>query len=135
MAADTFANDSFVYNYFDDYEDDDTDSIISLEEQEYPIEKIIAEITCKNKHTWYLVKWHNSPLHRSSWECDTSIPQWVLDEWSNEKQRQAEGKSKPVDLKAFENHVKQVEEAQKSIRRLKHFKKQAEKLVSNITAS
>ncbi len=126
------------YAYFE--VDDDSDSQDSAEESEdvdYPVERIIAEFTCRNGHLWYLVKWKNCPLVRSSWECKAlfkEIP-WVLDEWKVEKQKQLEGKSDPLDLVAFNRACLELEVAQRQRRRLRSFRKQAQTILEAVTAS
>jgi len=122
-------------------EEDDEESLASAEEDdddiEYPIEKIIAEFTGKNGHVWFLVKWHNCPLVRSSWECVTvfdDIP-WVLDEWKLEKQRQREGKSKPLDIAAFNKAVLEVEVAERLRRTLRRLKKQATGVLTTLNTT
>jgi hypothetical protein len=123
------------YDYFE--VDDDTDSQASTESEdvEYPVERIIAEFTGKNGHVWFLVKWLNCPLVRSSWECGAiffDIP-WVLDEWKIEKQKQAEGKSQPLDILAFNKAVLEVDIAERQRRRLRSFRKQAQSILKAVT--
>lgn len=120
------------YDYFE-VDDDDIDSLASAESEdvEYPVERILAEFVGKNGHVWFLVKWLHCPLIRSSWECGAiffDIP-WVLDEWKVEKQRQAEGKSQPLDIAAFNKAVLDVEVAERHRRRLRSFRKQAQNIL------
>jgi hypothetical protein len=126
------------YDYFE-VDDDDSESLASAESEdvEYPVERIIAEFVGKNGHVWFLVKWLHCPLVRSSWECGAiffDIP-WVLDEWKVEKQRQAEGKSQPLDIAAFNKAVLDVEVAERQRRRLKSFKKQAQNILKAVIES
>jgi hypothetical protein len=126
------------YDYFE-VDDDDTDSLASAESEnvEYPVERILAEFVGKNGHVWFLVKWLHCPLVRSSWECGAiffEIP-WVLDEWKVEKQRQAEGKSQPFDIAAFNKAVLDVEVAERQQRRLRSFRKQAQNILKAVTDS
>jgi hypothetical protein len=125
------------YNYFE--VDDDSDSLSSLDSDgsDYPIERILAEFKGKNGHTWFLVKWQYCPLVRSSWECSTIFFEtpWILDQWKVEKQLQAEGKSEPLDIAAFNKVVNDVEVAERQRRRLKSFRKQAQSILRAITAS
>jgi len=62
-------------NVEDLYHDSDTDSIDSIDtdDGEYHLpEKIIAEVTrtttYSSAQTWYLIKWEDCSLLRSSWE-------------------------------------------------------------------
>ncbi|PQE07061.1 nucleotide exchange factor SIL1 protein [Rutstroemia sp. NJR-2017a BBW] len=87
-------------------EDSDSDeSLASLESDSevHPPEKILFESPARNQHIWYLVKWKDCPLLRSSWEgkdCFEEHP-GILEAWVIEKERQKEGKSKPFDVDAF----------------------------------
>lgn len=136
------ANNAVQIPDFDYFEvDDDSDSQNSTESEDvdvgYPVERIIAEFVGKNGHVWFLVKWQNCPLVRSSWECGAiffNIP-WVLDEWKVEKQKQAEGKSQPLDIAAFNKAVLDVEVAERQRRRLRSFRKQAQSILNAITQS
>lgn len=124
-------------NYFTEITDDENSNPSDEDETEYPIERILAEFTDKHGHIWYLVKWTDCPLVQSSWECALifkDVPE-VLAEWDQEKQRQAEGKSSPIDIKAFNNAVQDVEEAQRYKRRLRDLRKQAQAILANITAN
>ncbi|QSZ33975.1 hypothetical protein DSL72_005555 [Monilinia vaccinii-corymbosi] len=95
-------------NLASEEEDSDSEeSLASLEsdfEEETPPEKILTEIVGKNSRIWYLVKWKDCPLLRSSWEgeaCFESYP-WILEQWSVDKQSQKEGKSQPFDVQGFD---------------------------------
>ncbi len=130
-------HEDFIFDIFED--DDDADSIASLESEgvDYPIERILAEVTGKNGHVWYLVKWRHCPLVRSSWECVvifTDTP-WIYEEWQKEKRRQAEGKSKPLNIDAFNQAVVDVETAERQRRRLRRLRKQAENVLAAIKTS
>ncbi|CAG8959981.1 hypothetical protein HYFRA_00012698 [Hymenoscyphus fraxineus] len=92
----------------DIYEDQtDDESLASLETddgQDHPPEKILAQSIGKNGFIWYLVKWQDCPVIRSSWEgidLFSSCP-GILDAWKVEQKRQADGLSKPLDLAAFQ---------------------------------
>ena len=64
-------NDDFVLG-----EDSDTESIFSIitdDGEDHLPERILAEYTRIGSLTWYLVKWKNCPLLRSSWENIQSI--------------------------------------------------------------
>ncbi|KAI9746096.1 MAG: hypothetical protein M1818_000777 [Claussenomyces sp. TS43310] len=126
-----------IYDYFED-DDDDSSSDASLESDvEHPIERILAEFTGRNSHVWYLVKWQNCPLVRSSWECAVifnDVP-WIFKEWELERQRQAEGKSKPLDIPAFNKTVLEVELAERYKRRFRHMLKHAQTVLERISAT
>jgi len=65
------ANDDVVFSG-----DSDTESIISLitdDGEDHLPERIVAEYTRIGSLTWYLVKWENCPLLRSSWENIESV--------------------------------------------------------------
>jgi hypothetical protein len=121
-------------------DDSDSDSVRSLETDDgtvHEIEKILAEITGKHNHVWYLVKWAGTSWVRSSWECIVifnDTPE-ILDEWKREKQRQAEGKSKPLDIAAFNKAVLEVELAERQRRKLRRLRKQAQSVLTAITAT
>lgn len=88
-------------------------------------EKIIAEFESTPGVIWYLVKWENCPLLRSSWEGPGAIHGYLnlSKNWEIEKQRQKEGTTKPLDISAFNKAVERVEEAERAkrqLRRLKH---------------
>ena len=48
-------------------------SIISDDGEDHLPEKILAEYTRNGSLTWYLVKWKDCPLLRSSWENIQSV--------------------------------------------------------------
>jgi hypothetical protein len=119
----------------DDGFSDDTESIASNESddgEEHPPEKIIAELHSRNGTWWYLVKWQNCPVLRSSWEFQITpetCPQLFAD-WEVEKQKQARGESKPLDLIAFTTAVVQVEEAERHRRTLRRLKRKVRRVLS-----
>ncbi len=113
--------------------EDDNESLASLETddgQDHPPEKILAEITSKNGFVWYLVKWQDCPILRSSWESVAldSFP-WILEEWEREKQRQREGKSKPLDIADFNKRVLDVEVAERQRRIVRRLKRKVKRLL------
>jgi hypothetical protein len=123
------------HDYFEVEDESDSEQSTVSEGVDYPVESILAEVVGKNKHVWYLVKWQNCPLVRSSWECAAffcDIPE-VLEEWNLEKQRQAEGKSKPFDIAAFHKAVLDLEVLERQRRRLRSFRKQAQALIHTIS--
>ncbi|KAH6670521.1 hypothetical protein B0J14DRAFT_485706 [Halenospora varia] len=128
----------FLTNSIDDLDDEDftdDESLASLETddgQDHPPERIIAQVKGKNDFIWYLVKWQDCPVIRSSWEGQdlfVSCP-WILDAWSVELQKQAEGLSKPLDLASFDKAVLDAEITQRQRRGLRRFKKRISRVLS-----
>jgi len=124
----------------DDYDDtSDTESLASLETDDggyHPPERILAQFQAPNDFVWYLVKWHNCPLIRSSWEGKelfSSCP-WVLDAWIIEQQRQAEGLSKPLDIHSFNKAVFDAEVAAQRRRVLRRLKRRFSRVLSIVAA-
>jgi hypothetical protein len=118
--------------------EDDNESLASLETDDgvdHPPEKIIAEITARNGNIWYLVKWTDCPVLRSSWEGKELFNDypWVWDAWLIEKQKQAEGKSKPLDIAAFNKAVLDLEVAESQRRTLRRLKRKFNRVLSIVT--
>lgn len=126
---------------FDEFaSDDDVDSIASLESDDgqfHPVECILAEIK-DTRGTWFLVKWENCPLVRSSWEkstSDTFRDQLdILNNWKAEKEKQKEGKSKAFDLRAFERAFVEVEKLERQRRILRRLKRHVKGHLGVVTA-
>lgn len=125
----------------DFWRDSDTDSIFSIitdDGEEHLPEKILAEYTRIGSLTWYLVKWKDSPLLRSSWEniqsvqIYTTVAPEILENWKEEKKRQAEGKTKPLNLEAFLQAVEDLENAQRERRKLRRFKNKINRILSAV---
>ncbi|PMD41706.1 hypothetical protein L207DRAFT_425771 [Hyaloscypha variabilis F] len=116
---------------------DDRESIASLETddgEDHPPEKIIAETTTKSGHTWYLVTWKDCPVIRSSWEGKElfdDCPE-VWDAWLVEKQQQAEGKSKPLDIEAFNKAVRDLEVTETQRRVLRRLRREVRLALSTL---
>lgn len=115
---------------------DSAESLASLESdsEERPPEKILTEIVGKNNRIWYLVKWKDCPLLRSSWEgeaCFENYP-WILNQWLVIKQAQKEGKIQPFDLQAFDQACKDLELAERQRRILRRFRRKAKRLLSTV---
>ena len=125
--------------YLEEYEPDlgdDNESLASLETddgEDHPPEKIIAEITVKNGNKWYLVKWKDCPVLRSSWEGGELFDDCpkVWDAWLVEKQQQAEGKSKPLDVAAFNKAVLNLEVAESQRRTLRRLRRKVKRVLSS----
>jgi hypothetical protein len=125
--------------YDEDEDFDDRESLASLETddgEEHSPEKIIAEVTSKNGFIWYLVKWQDCPVLRSSWESRDSFANhpWMLEDWLVEKQKQEEGKSTPLDVAAFNKAVLEVELAERQRRILRRFKRSVSRVLSIVSA-
>lgn len=110
------------------------ESLASLESdsEERPPEKILTEIVGKNNHIWYLVKWKDCPLLRSSWEgeaCFENYP-WILDQWLVDKQSQIEGRIQPFDLQAFDKACKDLDLAERQRRNLRRLRRKAKRILS-----
>jgi hypothetical protein len=119
-------------------EDSDSDeSLASLESdsEEHPPEKILFEIEARNQHIWYLVKWKDCPLLRSSWEGKDCFEQYpgILEDWVIEKERQKERKSQPFDLDAFKKACSDQEAAERQRRVLRRLRRKANRILSIIS--
>ena len=118
----------------------DEESLASLDTddgQDHPLERILAQVKGKNNFIWYLVKWQDCPVIRSSWEgreLFSNCP-WVLDAWFVEQQRQAEGLSKPLDLRAFNKAVFDAEAAAQRRRVLRRLKRRFNRILSIIATN
>lgn len=118
--------------------EDDNESLASLETddgQDHPPEKILAQFTSKNGSVWYLVKWQDCSILRSSLEGEalfTNCPK-IFEQWQIEKKNQAEGKSKPLDLAAFKKAVLDLETAERERRILRRLKRKVTRLLSIVT--
>jgi hypothetical protein len=119
-------------------EDSDSDSLNSLETddgEEHLPEKIIAEVETSPGTFWYLVKWENCPLLRSSWEGPGAIHGYasLSKNWEAEKQRQKEGKTKPLDISAFSREVERVEDLERTKRKLRRLKRKFKRVLRLVT--
>lgn len=130
-----------LYDILDDVDIEDTESTESQfsfldDGPDHPIEKILAEFIGKSGHIWYLVKWQDCPLVNSSWECKVAFKEvpWIFDEWSREKQRIAEGKSKEFDIVQFSNLVSDLESKQRLKRELRRYTRVAERALADLIA-
>ncbi|KAH7354789.1 hypothetical protein BKA65DRAFT_394505 [Rhexocercosporidium sp. MPI-PUGE-AT-0058] len=131
------------FEYLEDPGDDhdieeDNESLASLETddgQDHPPEKVLAQFTSKTGFIWYLVKWQDCPILRSSWEGKELFDDcpWVLDSWQIELQSQAEGKSKALDIHAFNQAVLDVEIAERQRRTLRRLKRKVNRVLSIVT--
>ena len=134
----TTNNPQAYVQYLEEHSDldlEDDDSIASNETddgQDHPPEKILAQSASKNGFIWYLVKWQDCPVLRSSWEGGelfTSCP-WILDDWLVGRRKQTEGKTKPLDIAAFNKAVLDVEVAERQRRTLRRLKRKISRVLS-----
>ena len=140
MASDNSLN---YLQYLEEYDadlgnlQDDNESLISLETddgEDHPPEKIIAEVTARNGQVWYLVKWKDCPILRSSWEdreLFNDCPQ-IWDAWLIEKQEQAAGNSKPLDVSAFNKAVLDLEVAESQRRTLRRLRRKVKRVLLSL---
>lgn len=137
-----FNNPHLSLDYLEDdiYEDDgDEESLASLETddgQDHPPERILAQAVGKRNSVWYLVKWQDCPIIRSSWESEDfflNYP-WVWDAWQIEKQRHAEGLARPLDLVAFHDAVFNEEVAHTQRRALRRLRRKLNRVLSIISS-
>jgi hypothetical protein len=126
---------------FDFDSDTDGESVASLETddgQDHKPEKILAQQDLKFNRpndafcTWYLVKWEDCPVIRSSWETGDLFSKYphLLQDWTLEKELQAKGKTKALDIKAFELAVLELEVAERKRRILRRFRKRLTRMIS-----
>ena len=130
-------------NYLQHLEDydgdlqDDNESLASLETDDgenHPAEKIVAEKPDRKGALFFLVKWKDCPVLRSSWETRSffdSCPE-IWDAWLIEKQKQAEGKSEPFDLAAFRKAVLDLEVAERQRRTLRRLRRKVKRVLSSL---
>lgn len=134
----------YLGNDFDLDSETDGESLASLETddgQDHKPEKILAQQDLQSNHpnettfsTWYLVKWEDCPVLRSSWESGdlfTTYP-YLLEDWVLEKQEQAVGKKKELDLKAFELAVLELEIVERKRRKLRRFRRRLMRMLSSV---
>jgi hypothetical protein len=125
----------FLPEIYDDTPSDDAESIASNETddgQRHSPEKILTEDIWRDGAVWYLVKWKDCSILRSSWEGHLSpelYPQLFAD-WEAEKEKQQRGESKPLDLVAFDRAVEATEEAERRKRTLRRLKRHVRRILS-----
>jgi hypothetical protein len=125
-----------AYVQDDIYEESgDNESLASLETDDgllHSAERILAQLEGKNGLIWYLVKWHDCPVIRSSWEgADqfNSVP-WLLEAWFKEHELQEAGKSPRLDLIAFDKAVEEEEVARSERRVLRRLRRKLKRVLS-----
>lgn len=118
-------------------EPEDSDSVASNDTddgQTHLPEKVLASQHIKHNNQesiWYLVKWENCPVLRSSWERGDLFktnPQ-LLEDWEIEQQRRVIGESK-FDLGAFNQAVTDLDKAYARRRQLRRLKKDVSRLLT-----
>lgn len=86
-------------------------SVESEEQEEYLLDKILAETMTSKGRRW-LVQWEGYPEERSTWEPKSSFTsEQPLEDWKVQKMRIARGYAKPYDVAAFEKRVRAIEKA------------------------
>jgi hypothetical protein len=125
--------------WLSDTSSEDSASVLSNETDDgagHPPEKILAEYPGKLGLTWYLVKWKDCAILRSSWENDSIFRyrNWLYRDWIEEKEAQKRGQSSKLDIDRFNRRVEEVEKKEKQRRRLRRLKRKVEKVVEIVTA-
>jgi hypothetical protein len=120
-------------------DDTDAESIASLETDDgerHAIERILAEIQGNRGQIYYLVKWENCPLVRSSWETSSTFIQCPhhLEDWTVEKQKVADGKSQPFNIAALNQAIEEIELAERQRRILRRFKRRVQHILEIVSA-
>lgn len=119
------------------HEPDDSDSVASNDTddgQTHLPEKILARQDLnhnnQDRRSWYLVKWKDCPILRSSWETGDLFKEHpkLLQDWDVEQQRRATGESR-FDLEAFDKAVADLENAHTRRRQLRRLKKDVTRLL------
>ncbi|KAL8743044.1 MAG: hypothetical protein Q9190_004559 [Brigantiaea leucoxantha] len=112
-------------------DDDDTVSltstILSEQQDEYVIEKVVAETT-EDGVAHYLVNWEGYPDYRNTWEPAENFhqSQETLSDWKKAKRRIDQGYEKPFDIESWERKVHSIEQAKikrqerRKVKRLLH---------------
>jgi len=126
-----------AYIHDTDTQDDiESDSSIETDDGQYHLpEKIIAELKSKTGFVWYLVKWQDCPILRSSWEGSAVLESQphIWENWKLEKQKQAQGSSKPLDIAAFNKAVLEVEKAEAQRHILRRLKRRVNRVLSIVS--
>ena len=95
--------------------DDDisvTSTAMSEMQDEYILERILAERNATDGSRQWLVKWEGYPEERSTWEPRSSFTSGEpLFEWQAKQMRIARGYDKPYDVATFEQRIGEIEKA------------------------
>jgi hypothetical protein len=134
MATTDYEN---IYALAVENDSDDTESLASIDTddgQDHPPEKILAAQS-HNGFTWYLVKWQDCPIIRSSWEGISALTDFafLFEEWEIEKTKQRNGISKPLDIVSFNTAVLEVELLERQRRNLRRLKRVVRRAISIVT--
>ena len=132
-------NETQTFDDLDDLDGSDSESLNSLltdDGQDHPPEKILA----RAEPSWYLVKWKDCSVLRSSWEGVGTIWNFVenghpalWDDWHQEVERQEKGLSKPFDIQAFDAAVEEIEKLERQRRVLRRLKKKINRVLYILT--
>ncbi|CZT45633.1 uncharacterized protein RSE6_05958 [Rhynchosporium secalis] len=136
--SDDGAPDAISWAPVDELSESDGESIASLETddgQDHPPEKVLAQHISKTGFAFYLIKWQDCPLLRSSWEGKEFFNEcpWIWKGWQIELQRQAEGKSQELDILAFNRAVLEIELAERQRRAIRRLKRKVNRVLSIVT--
>ncbi|KAI9785498.1 MAG: hypothetical protein M1839_009239 [Geoglossum umbratile] len=87
-----------------------TSTALSEQEEEYPVEAILAETEVDGKHPRFLVKWEGYPDVRATWEPATSFDdESTFLEWEARKRRQNQGLEPAFDVEDWQARVNAIE--------------------------
>ncbi|KAK3719648.1 hypothetical protein LTR37_004185 [Vermiconidia calcicola] len=93
-------------------------------EQEYPVERILAEARDVDGQMKYLLKWEGYPLYAAQWENTDNITHDVLlREWEADKRRASQGGKPLFDVTVWDAAFEQHEEEVQKKRRLRMAKR------------
>ncbi|KAL1584680.1 hypothetical protein WHR41_06889 [Cladosporium halotolerans] len=126
--------------FIEDDSDPDSISIHSTEpsdvEQEYDVEKILAEEPNEDGVMHYLVKWEGYPLHRSSWEPEENLlSDAIMAKWLKEKDAVATGDLEAFDLDRFHEAYEDAEELKDERKRRRAEKRKRLGMTSSSTTA
>ena len=119
---------------------DDSESLASLETddgQDHPPETILAERLHQRGFVWYLVKWKDCSVLRSSWERVHSFAdcKWLLLEWEVRKEQEESGVKPKFDLDKFRKGIRDLERKERSRRLLRRLKRRIVRVKAIIEAA
>lgn len=95
-------------------------------------EKILGEDYWNAEAKYYLVKWKDCAIVRSSWEEYNSLLKYpqLLADWKVEKEKQLRGESVPFDFRSFNRLRFELEEAGRRKRTLRRLKRHIQRVLS-----
>lgn len=111
-----------------DTTDYDARSLYSLDTddgQDHLPEKILTEYIHDNGNIWYLIKWDDCEILRSSWEGRDIVEKYpyLSEAYRIVKDKEKSGQVQPFNISAFNNALFWLEESERQkrvMRRLKH---------------